>query len=223
MAKIARLCNPTPWDVKLPWDKGVMINVPGFGHADLTMQQMDDFRGNKPGSEEVDKVLDFFGLFLLDSDRPYDNQALEALERSLNIKNAELNERINHLRGQRSFAGVKDTDEAFEETLKQMGLTGLRLKVETLKNQINKLKEIVGPERERVLRPQLDPKRTIFVLNPPREFPSIAAMEFFLEQNPEIAAKHKSYQEQAGQTASTSNVNTLESSLHDGASVLKGT
>jgi len=33
----------------------------------------------------------------------------------------------------------------------------------------------------------------VFVLDPPREFPSMAAMEFFLELNPEVRARHQAF------------------------------
>jgi hypothetical protein len=42
----------------------------------------------------------------------------------------------------------------------------------------------------------MDPKRTVYVLEPPREFPSVAAMEFFLEQNAKVNALHEAFKRQ---------------------------
>jgi len=193
MALTARLENPTPWDVKIDYDRGVKIRVPAFGSTDVGMQQMDDFRPNKPGSEAVIETLNYNGLFLLDSDRPYDNQALEALERSFEAKKAQYDAAVRSITDHRAAAGVAPNPEALEETLRMQGYVTLRNKIETLKNQISKLRKAIGPDRERSLRKQLDPARTVFVLDPPREFPSVASMNFFLDQNDEIRAKHEAY------------------------------
>ena len=51
MAVVARLRNPTPFDVKIPYERGVYINIPSDGEVELSMEQLDDFRPGKPGSE----------------------------------------------------------------------------------------------------------------------------------------------------------------------------
>lgn len=199
MAVTAKLANPTPWDVALDWDRGVRIRIPAFGDTTLTMNQLDDFRENKPGSEAVQEVLGYHGLFVVDSDRPYDNQALNALQKAHAAKKAQYDAAVRNLTDRRAAAGVAPNEEALEQTLKMQGLVTLREKIATLADQIKKLIEVVGPQRERQLRQPLDPKRTIFVNDPPREFPSVAAMQFFLElpENAEIAAKHLAFNKQA--------------------------
>lgn len=193
MAITAKLENPTPWDVKLEWERGINIRVPAFGSSPLTMQQMDDFRDNKPGSEAVMETLNYHGLFLRDSDRPYNNQAVEALRRAHTAKKSQYDAAVRNIRDRRAAQGIAPDDDALEETLRMQGLIGLREKVQTLEDQIKKYDVAIGPKRERTLREQLDPKRTVFVLEPPREFPSVAAMNFFLDQNPEIKAKHEAF------------------------------
>ena len=50
--------------------------------------------------------------------------------------------------------------------------------------------------------PALDPERSCFVTNPPRQFPSKTALAMFLAENPEIKAKHDALtgiSEEAGQ------------------------
>jgi G:T/U-mismatch repair DNA glycosylase len=197
MALTARLENPTPWDVKLDWDRGIKIRIPAFGNVDLGMQQMDDFRENKPGSEAVQETLHYHGLFLLDSDRPYDNQAVEALRYAREAKKAQHDAATRNITDRRAAQGIAPNEEALEETFRMQGLGTLKEKIATLENQIKALEEAIGPQRERSIREQLDPKRTIFVMDPPREFPSVAAMNFFLETDPEIKAKHEAFTQRA--------------------------
>lgn len=192
MAFAAKLMNPTPWEAVLDYDRGVRLRVAGFDSVPLTMNQMDDFRGDKPGSEAVDAVLDTFGLFLFDSDRPYDNQALEALKRMLNILSTRYRDADQRLRASHSAQGISTNEEAHTETMAQLGYKTVGEKIEVLKTQIKEYERVAGPS-ERNVRPKLDPKRTVFVLNPPREFPSVAAMEFFLRENAEIALQHKTF------------------------------
>jgi hypothetical protein len=191
MAYAAKLMNPTPWEAKLDYDRGVRLRVNAFGSLPLTMQQMDDFRGDKPGSEAVEAVLDTFGLFLYDSDRPYDNQALEALKRMFAVLSDRYRSAERRLRDGRSAQGISTDDDALYETLDQLGYKKVKEKIDTLKIQIAEYEKAAGPERN--VREKLDPARTIFVLNPPREFPSVATMNFFLSQNEKIRLEHASF------------------------------
>lgn len=192
MAFSARLCNPTPWKVELNYDRGVVIVVPEFGSAELTMQQMDDFRPGKAGSAEVRQMLDYHGLFLLDTDRSYDVQALEVLKRTYVAKKAQYDAAVQRLTDRRAAAGIRPDEDALEEVLKQMGYgeAGLRGQIKEIKEGIAKFEAVVKAQ-DPTSGPKYDPARTVMVLNPPREFPSVAAMEFFLDRNPEIKAKHE--------------------------------
>jgi len=197
MAFTAKLCNPTPFDIKLPWDRGVNIYIQAFGATELTMQQVDDFRPGKPGSADVAQVLNYFGLFLLDADRPYDNQALEALRKAHAAKKSQHDAAVRNIIDRRAAAGVTPNDDALNETLEQMGYNELNRKIGILKEAVREFEKVVGTNPEQSLRRQLDPKRTVFVLDPPREFPSVAAMDFFLRENPEIQANHQAFGQQA--------------------------
>lgn len=197
MAFSSRLCNPTPFDVKLPWDAGINIKIPAFGSAEISMQQMDDFRPGKPGSAAVKQVLDYHGLFLLDTDRPYDNQALDALRRAHDAKKAQYDSAVRNIIDRRAAEGIAPNEAALEETLRQMGFIELENKVKILKEAVNRFASEVGTQPERMQRHKYDPNRTVLVMDPPREFPSVAAMEFFLDQNPEIKAKHKAFRASA--------------------------
>jgi hypothetical protein len=195
MALIAKLANPTPWDCKLPYEKGINILIPAFGSTDLTMQQLDDYRGGKPGSEAINVILDYDGLFVVDSDRPYDNQALDALRRCHRAKKAQVDAAVKDITTKRAAAGTPPDPDALEETLRMSGHAALRDKVVTLEEQIREYSKVVDPDAERNVRPQLDPTRTVFVMDPPTEFPSVAAMNFFLgrEENRELKHKHDAY------------------------------
>jgi len=192
MAYVSRLYNPTPWDEAIDWgNRGQSIRVPAFGHADINHEQMHDFRDNNPGAEGVLNYIEYFGIFLFDADRPYDNQALDALRKAQKARKQHYDQAVKNLLDRRSQQGIAPNPEAFEEHLRLLGLTNLREKVETLQALVKKLEESVGPDRS--ARPKLDPARTLFITDPPREFPSVAAMEFFLERNPEVAAKHAAF------------------------------
>lgn len=217
MAFSSKLCNPTPFDVKLTWHHGIKIKVPAFGSVDLTMQQMDDFRPGKAGSAQVKQTLDYYGLFLMNTDRPYDNQALEALRRSRDAKKAQYDAAVRNITDRRAAQGIAPNEEALEETLRQMGYVELKRKVRVLDEAVSRFVSVVGNEPEQFIRMQLDPKRTIFVLDPPREFPSVAAMEFFLDQNPDVRAKHEAYCVQAdgGPITQTSPIPTVQQFINE--------
>lgn len=192
MAYVSRLYNATPWEEALDWgNRGQRIRVPAFGHTDINHEQMHDFRDNNPGAEGVLNYIEYFGIFLFDADRPYDNQALDALKKSVKARKQHYDQAIKNLMDRRSQQGIAPNPEALEEHLQLLGLTGLREKIETLQALVKKLELSVGPERS--ARPKLDPARTLFVTDPPREFPSVSAMEFFLERNPEVAAEHAAF------------------------------
>jgi len=197
MAFSARLCNPTPFDIKLPWDRGVKIMIDAFGSAELTMQQMDDFRPGKPGSADVQSTLDYYGLFLLDSDRAYDNQAVEALRRSRDAKKSQYTAAVRNITDRRAAAGVAPNEDALAETIDQMGYKELDRKVQILSAAVKEFEKAIGDTPEKSTRTQMDPKRTVFVMDPPREFPSVAAMEFFLRENDDVRAKHQAFSQQA--------------------------
>lgn len=200
MAYVSRIMNPTPWDEKILWgNRGQEIHVPAFGYADLTHEQMHDFRDNNPGSEGILDYISFFGFFLLDGDRPYDNQALEALKKMLRQRRERYDTQVKNIVDARSKQGIAPDPAALEEQLRIQGLVAFREKTETIKALIAKLEQSVGPER--AVRQKLDPTRTVFVTDPPREFPSVAAMEFFLDINPDIRAKHEAFKAGASANA----------------------
>jgi len=199
MAKAAKLCNPTPFDANLNYEKGVYLKVPAFGSMDLTLNQMDDYRPDKPGSETALEEPEYFGLFLLDTDRPYENQALDAIRKSHDKKKTRYREVTKGHRERAARQNLTITDEHFKEIESQMGMDTLLDQVGTLAKLITKYEEIVQGTKESRKRKQLDPTRTVFALNPPKEFDSMVTRQFYLDENPEVALKEQEIRTQMEQ------------------------
>lgn len=190
-----RLCNPTPFPVELRWHAGIEICIEPDGFVDLDVNQMDDFRQGKPGSEEVQLTMQQLGIFLRDADRSYEAQALEAIEGAISMKMARYNEVVQNLRRTRAASGLHDSDEAFEETLVQMGVARLREDTEVLKSRAKFLRPHVEDEAAKTaVHQQFDPERTLVFLDPPKVFPTKLSMQMFLN-DPGNAAIKAEYEE----------------------------
>lgn len=185
-----RLCNPTPFQVVWPYDKGVKLVIPADGHLDLDAMVMDDFRSDKPGHEAVKAQMDQYGIFLRDPTRPYEHQALESLGCAIRSLDGMYQDTYNNLRRRAAAQGTYD-QEAFEETLEQMGYGNLKRKVEALKERLVKYESAVS-ERA-VVHEEFDPKRTLLFLDPPKEFDSEIAMEVYLAENEDVRAQQDAF------------------------------
>jgi hypothetical protein len=192
MAYAAKLCNCTPWDVKLPYEKGIVITIPAFGQVDITMQQFEDYRPNTPGEEAVYEILDTEGIFLFDTDRPYENQALETLRKSLKKREDILNAKVKSYTDLAARQGLRLEPDQINNVNEQLGVNKLKEKCDTLRKFIAKYETVVQKDTAK-RRHVLNPDTTVFVTSPPREFPSKVAREFFLEQNPALAEKEAEY------------------------------
>jgi hypothetical protein len=184
------LYNPTPETVEINWHRGVKIKLAPDEHVEISTEQMDDFRPGKPGSEEVQTLMHYKGVFLFDPERDYDVQALEALQESHRAKNAQYRDSVGSLRRERAAQGIAEDEAAFEEILNQMGLNALKAKIDAIKSRIDFYKEVVGEKKDRKSRThQFDPEKTLFLVEgPPREFPSKAAKQLFKRENPELVS-----------------------------------
>jgi hypothetical protein len=200
MAHAAKLVNPTPFDVEMNYDRGVDLQIPAFDSIDLTLQQMDDFRPDKPGSETVMEITGFHGLFLLDTDRPYENQALDAIRESHKRKSFMLREITQGHRDRAARQALNINEETFQQVEEQMGINILRDEVAALEKLIVKYEKVVQGDEHTKKRHQLDPARTVFAMNPPKEFDSVITREFFLDENPEIAKKEAMIREKMDAT-----------------------
>jgi hypothetical protein len=194
MAISNKLSNPTPFHVEIPYEKGVVINIPADSSITLTVQQMDDYRPDKPGSEETRKILSEQGVFLEDPELEYDRQAVVALKAAIKAKSSRFREARDRLVEMHVAAGIDANVEspAFQEKLKRMGLLQLQERVVALERRVKLYTEVVGDVEDSLVPTQtrLDPERTCYATDPPREFASKTALAIFLAENPEIAKKH---------------------------------
>jgi hypothetical protein len=210
MAVVANLINPTPFDVKIAYQQGVFIRVPADGEVNISMQQLDDFRPGKPGSEETKKILDFEGVFLQDSDLSYDFQALEALKSYVRERKDRIKTFVERTRGSRVAGGVAIDEDSMNELLEQAGYKRMQGQVDKVTSRIKVLEGIVNEDEGKgAVRHTLDPERSCFVLNPPRQFPSKTALAMFLAENPEIKAKHDALTAPAVEDDDSDNTETL--------------
>ncbi len=192
MAVVARLVNPTPFDVKIPYERGVYINIPSDGDVELSMQQLDDFRPGKPGSEAARKLLDFEGVFLQDTDLSYDLQALTALQIAVRERKDRIKTFIDRTRNSRIAGGATVDDATMEDLIKNSGYGRMQNDVDRMVLRVKTLQNVVKEDSSGgAVRQNLDPKRTLFVINPPRQFPSVTAMEMYLSEHPDVAAAHE--------------------------------
>jgi len=205
MAYINRLVNPTPWKVKIPYDRGTFLIIEADGEYELQNADMQkDFEPAQAGSEEVKKMLDNSGIFLLNPDLSYDLQALRALQASFKSKKSYLDEFVQRLRDGRIATGRSIDDGTLEEAIEsagygtkvneRTGVPGIRGQLESLQKRIKFLERAVegDPTRGR-MKERLDPEKTCFVTNPPRQFSSKTALLMFLEENPVIKEQHEKY------------------------------
>jgi hypothetical protein len=194
MSLTNKLVNPTPFNVKLPYEKGVELKIPSDGQLELTIEQMDDYRPGKPGSEEVRKMLSYHGLFLMDVDRSYDSQALQALETSLKEKKKVIDDFVAALKTARTKQGYSLEPTALQEVIDSAGYgeAGLTGHVTSLQKRVSMLRKVVQTDTAKgKVKETLDPTRTCLVTKPPREFPSKIALAMFLEEHPDIKKEHE--------------------------------
>lgn len=191
MAVVANLINPTPFDVRIPYSKGIEIRIPADGETNLSMQQLDDYRPGKPGSEETKLILDFEGVFLQDSDLSYDFQALGALKSFVAMRNDRIRTFVEGAKRSRTQAGVNVEEDVIEELKAQAGYAKMQAKVDKVVARIKILEKLVSQDEAKgSVKRTLDPERSCFATNPPRQFPSKTALAMFLGENPEIKEKH---------------------------------
>ena len=191
MAVVANLINPTPFDVSIAYQQGIFIDVPADGEVNISMQQLDDFRPGKPGSEETQKILDFEGVFLQDSSLSYDYQALQSLKAYVKERKDRIRTFIDRTKGARTQQGVNVDDAVIAELLAQAGYDKMQEAIDKVTARIQILEKLVNQdEAGGSVAKTLDPERSCFVTNPPRQFPSKTALAMFLAENPEIKAQH---------------------------------
>ena len=187
-----RLTNATPFHVDIPWDKGVSIKIDPDGHYDLSNIQLVDFQPGQPGSETIQNIMNDYGIFLRDTDRTFEAQALEALVACRRSKNTHYEDSTNRIRNTRAAAGIVDNPEALTETFRQLGLLNIKEQVERLDRRIAALRAEVATQKTSVSAEKMDPDRTLIFVDPPKVFATPFALKMFLGE-PENKDLKKQY------------------------------
>lgn len=193
MSLTSKLSNPTPYDVAIEWEPGVFIKIPADSTVSISYEQMKDFSPGQPGSEEVRKLLDSEGVFLIDGDRSWEVQALETLKKASRIKKEEFRTRTQNWRNTQMSGGTKVDDNMMEEFSRRSGLYKFQQQAELMDKRISLLEEAVGNSDGR-MKKKLDPSVTCFGTDVPREFPTPLALKMFLSSASEdVVKKHNTF------------------------------
>jgi hypothetical protein len=180
-----RLCNATKFNAVINWHAGIDITVPGDGFVDLDINQADDFRAGKPGSEEVQLLMDAKGIFLRDMDLPFEVQALACLHRCLKAKRTQYVESVNNIKARRAQQGIHDSEEALKEMLRQLNFHRLEEQIDSITTRIRFYEKKLQPEDRKSVRERVDPKKTIPWTNPPKTFETELQCQMWLEEQGE--------------------------------------
>lgn len=186
-----RLVNPTPYDVKWNWDKGIVITIKSDGYVDLTADQSRDFQRGQPGSERVQDGMRELGLFIMDMDRSYESQALEALESCADYMMSRYNDMVNRLRRDRAEKGISENPEAFQEIVRQTGYEKFKQRADAIRSRASFLRTEVEGKADKQAAQKMDPTRTLPFTNPPKVFPSSLALQMFLRDKGNEELKEK--------------------------------
>jgi len=188
-----RLCNPTPFEARIAYEPGRPIVVPGDSEIELSHDQGDHFRLDKPGTQGMLDVIQPLGIFLRDDTRNYDTQALAALRTAARMKRSEYHNRVENLKNLKSEQGVLPDSDSMDHMIKAHGLNKLLEEAIVCEKRAEIIAKAVEGLQETV-RSDYDPERTCFVLETgPKEFPSKLALQLFLEENPEVKKRHLEY------------------------------
>lgn len=198
MAFSHKLFNPTPFEVKIPYHRGISIVVPADGFCNISTDQMQDLLPGQPGSEEVKQLLESYGVFLEDTDREFNSQALQAIKACIRRKRERYNEALHRQQELCTAQNLPadEDDPSMQNRLKRIGLFTLKADIQKLEARQVIYEKVVTEEEEDfggLRAPRLDPDRTVFVLDPPKQFATPLAMEIFLNENPDIRAKHEEF------------------------------
>lgn len=190
-----KLVNATPFDVNIPYDRGVSLKVPSDGQIQLTYDQLQDFRPGTEGYEEIRNLLESNGLFILDPDKSYDVQALDCLRACLRHKETQYTAFVDSVQNARLSQNKSIDEDSMQKIVDQAGYgkqapNGVQWQIDKLQGRIRILEET---GEKQAARAGFDPKRTCFGTQPPREFPSETALKMFLEENPELKAQQEKY------------------------------
>lgn len=198
MSFSAKLCNPTPYSVKIDYGMGQFLEIPPDGSVSLGVDQFRDFLPTAPGAADVQEMLAYHGVFLMNTTLSYDYQSLRAIRASIRAKEIQFNGYLINLQNLRAQSNMPNDENSLDQAMRLTGYDKLKEQIQKLKKREKVYAEATsGEEESGSVRRKLDPTRTIFVTQPPIEFPSVAAMQAFLGENPKVAQAHKKFLEES--------------------------
>jgi hypothetical protein len=133
-----------------------------------------------------------YGIFLRDTDKTYESQALECLKLCHRAKKTHYEEATGNLRRGRAAQGISENDAALEETFRQLGLVALREQIAGLEFRIKQFEAAVSEQRTAKQADAVDPDRTLLFVDPPKIFETKFALQVFLSE-PENAKLKERY------------------------------
>ena len=193
MAITARLCNPTHEKVEWPWHRGEVLIVQPFGFVDLPAKMMEQLLPDEAGYDSIKSTMDHYGVFLRDTGRTYESQALEAINAAIKTKNQFYNDCVSNIRERAAHAG-NINEEAIAHKLEAAGYTRLARTVDELRKIKATLEAKESKTRQR--HTQYDPERTLLFTNPPMEFESPTAMQLYLSYNDDMRQRYTEFMKQ---------------------------
>ncbi len=193
MAITTRLCNPTHLKVEWPWHRGEVLIVTPFGFVDLPAKMMEQLLPDEPGYDSIKITMDHYGVFLRDTGRTYESQALEAINAAIKTKGQLYNDCVSNIREKAAHAG-NINEEAIAHKLESAGYAQLARIIDELKKIKKTLETKESAQRQR--HTQYDPERTLLFTNPPMEFESATAMALYLSYNDDMRQRQGEYMKQ---------------------------
>jgi len=131
------------------------------------------------------------GIFLRDTDKTYESQALECLKLCHRAKKTHYEEATGNLRRSRASQGIAENPAALEETFRQLGLVALRDTVEGLAFRIKQFEKAVAEQKTTKQADAMDPDRTLLFVDPPKVFETKFALSVFLAEPENEKLKEK--------------------------------
>lgn len=199
------------WD----WHLGIVISIQPDSHYDLTNQQLPDFQPGQPGSENIQQFMNELGVFLRDTDKTYEAQALECLRNCYRARMSQYQEATNNVRKNRAAGGIVDNPAALEEIYKQMGLQGvstdrdgkvrlgLKEQCERIQFRMKQYEQAVSDQKAVSKESDVDPDRTLLFTDPPKVFETKFALQVFLNEpgNEQLKSRYEQWRAAFGKVS----------------------
>lgn len=193
MGYSTKLHNATPFPVIWHVGPNIFISIDGDGALDMTPAMSDVFAPNTANYESILELMHAYGVFTLDPDVDFDQQMLTCLRGWMKCRTQQVDEAKKSIEANRARVGLPNDDASVHEALKRLNYGPIFEQMDVISKRIDKLQGKLKAEDYRPGVESYDPKRTIFVMDKPKQFKTEFQMELFLDENPEVKAKHEAW------------------------------